>query len=89
MSKSIEYAEVSGEKKAPGMGRRHTRDPQIELPWKSIAVQKARELYEMRQLYRDLERLRTPFYIWIILLRSKEIKNTLICGESSLLSGWY
>lgn len=81
--------EVSGEEKAPGMGRRHSQDPQIELPWRSIAVWKARELYERRQFYLDRERLRTPTYIWIILLRSKEIKNTLIHGDSSLLSGWY
>lgn len=88
MAKLTKYAEVSGEEKAPGMGRRHSKDPQIELPWRSIAVWKARELYETRQFYLDLERLRTPTYIWVILLRSKEIKNTLICGDSSLLSGW-
>lgn len=51
---------MPGEGKAPGAGKKHTRDPQIELSQRSFAVLKARELCEMTLLYLAPKRLKIP-----------------------------
>lgn len=62
------------EEKAPGTGRKLTRDSQIELPLRNIAFLKAREVYEMKLSSLDLKRQKTPADIWIIFLCSLDIE---------------
>lgn len=46
---------MSDEGKALEMGRKHTKDSQIQSPGRTIGVLKARELYEMRRFYSEAE----------------------------------